>query len=270
MTETDYVLGTHDEEIERLGLQHRVWLAHATDAWGRAGFGEGQTLIDLGAGPGYATIELARLVGPQGRVIAIERSRRFLDHLESERSRLGLSQVDVVEADLNQRLDLRCAADGLWCRWVAAFIHDPRHVISGLRGLLRDRARAVFHEYGEYKTWRLLPDSPELNEFVDVVIASWRADGGEPDVGRAIPGWLQASGFTVESVRPIIEVITPSDVMWQWPRAFVKNGTERLQALGALAPARAQRIRDAFDEAERTPGIRLATPLVLETIARAT
>jgi len=269
MTETEYVLGTHDEEIARLGLQHRVWLAHATAAWGRAGFAEGQTIIDLGAGPGYATIELARLVGPQGRVIAIERSRRFLDHLESERARLGLPHIDVIEADLDRGLDLRPAADGLWCRWVVAFVRDPRQVISGLRGMLREGARVAFHEYGEYKTWRLLPDSPELNEFVDVVIASWRADGGEPDGGRAIPGWLQASGFTVESVKPIIEVVTPSDFMWQWPRAFVKNGTERLQALGALDAARAQRIRDAFDEAENTPGTRLVTPLVLETIARA-
>ncbi len=24
-TDRDYVLGTHDEELERLGLQHRVW-----------------------------------------------------------------------------------------------------------------------------------------------------------------------------------------------------------------------------------------------------
>ncbi len=39
--------------------------------------------------------------------------------------------------------------------------------------------------------------------------------------------------------------------------------------LGALDAARAQRIRDAFDEAENTPGTRLVTPLVLETIARA-
>src|SRR6516164_179843 len=50
-TEKDYVLGTHDEEIERLGLQNRVWLSRAADAWHRAGFDHGQTLLDLGCGP---------------------------------------------------------------------------------------------------------------------------------------------------------------------------------------------------------------------------
>ena len=36
-TETDYVLGTHDEEIARLGIQHQVWRPYMLDAWSRAG-----------------------------------------------------------------------------------------------------------------------------------------------------------------------------------------------------------------------------------------
>ena len=41
MAETDYVLGTHDDEIARLGLQHRVWRDAVTAAWQRAGITEG-------------------------------------------------------------------------------------------------------------------------------------------------------------------------------------------------------------------------------------
>ena len=73
--ERDYVLGTHDDEIVRLGLQHRVWRARTHDAWRRAGFTIGQTLLDVGCGPGYASLDLAELVGPTGRVVAIDRSR---------------------------------------------------------------------------------------------------------------------------------------------------------------------------------------------------
>ena len=35
--ERDYVLGTHDEEMARLGLQHEVWRAAVLDCWKRAG-----------------------------------------------------------------------------------------------------------------------------------------------------------------------------------------------------------------------------------------
>ena len=35
--ERDYLLGTHDAEVQRLGLQHRVWRPRVLDAWRRAG-----------------------------------------------------------------------------------------------------------------------------------------------------------------------------------------------------------------------------------------
>src|SRR5258708_21651917 len=61
--ERDYVLGTHDDEVARLGLQHRVWRARALDAWRRPGFTVGQTLLDIGCGPGLASADLAEIVG---------------------------------------------------------------------------------------------------------------------------------------------------------------------------------------------------------------
>src|SRR5258706_6203782 len=88
--ERDYVLGTHDDEIERLALQHRVWRPRALDAWRRAGFTVGQTLLDVGCGPGMATLDLSEIVGPTGRIVAMDRSRRFLDVLESRRTQRGL------------------------------------------------------------------------------------------------------------------------------------------------------------------------------------
>src|SRR6476659_10610081 len=60
----DYLLGTHDQEVRRLGVQHAVWRARVLDAWQRAGFGPGQAILDLGCGPGYAALDLAEVVGP--------------------------------------------------------------------------------------------------------------------------------------------------------------------------------------------------------------
>jgi hypothetical protein len=59
MAERDYVLGTDDDEIERLGLQRLVWRRPMLDAWHRAGITRGSRVIDVGAGPGFATSDLA-------------------------------------------------------------------------------------------------------------------------------------------------------------------------------------------------------------------
>ena len=81
----DYVLGTGDDEIQRLGVQH------TSSSGGREpsmpgsgrGFTVGQTLLDVGCGPGHASFDLAQIVGPAGRVRALDRSSRFLDWLRA-------------------------------------------------------------------------------------------------------------------------------------------------------------------------------------------
>ena len=80
--EKDYVLGTERAELERLGMQHQLWLAQAAEAWERAGFRPGQKLLDLGCGPGFATVDLAQRVGPRGQVVAVDIAERAVDHAE--------------------------------------------------------------------------------------------------------------------------------------------------------------------------------------------
>ena len=70
MAETEYILGTNEDEIDRLHLQHRVWRERMLDCWRRAGIGLGQTVVDVGCGPGFASLDLAAIVGPAGQVKA--------------------------------------------------------------------------------------------------------------------------------------------------------------------------------------------------------
>ncbi|MFN3389164.1 MAG: methyltransferase domain-containing protein, partial [Allosphingosinicella sp.] len=101
MSEDDYVLGTEAGEIARLGLQHRVWRGRMLDAFRRAGIWPGQTVLDIGAGPGYAAMDLAQAVGPQGRVIALERAGNFLRHLRQEAAAAGLAQIEARAHDVS-------------------------------------------------------------------------------------------------------------------------------------------------------------------------
>lgn len=263
----DYVLGTHDAEIERLALQHRVWRPRTLDGWRRAGFTIGQTILDVGCGPGYATLDLAEIVGSDGRVIAMDRSRRFLDTLEAARSERGLDQISVHEIDLGEGPLPSVQADGAWCRWILAFLERPRDLLRRVRDVLRPGAAFVIYEYFDYATWRLAPRSPELEEFVAAVIASWRASGGEPDIALELPRWLEELGFRLVSLHPIVDVVTPSNFVWHWPKSFIATGTRRLVELGDLTPERASAIRKAFAAAEKAPHTRMITPAVLETIA---
>src|SRR5437868_14425596 len=100
--ERDYVLGTHEEELARLGLQHRVWRSVALDCWQRAGITVGKRVLDVGAGPGYAAIDLAEIVGPSGEVVAFERSQNFIRAMETTCHTRSLANVKIHELDVRQ------------------------------------------------------------------------------------------------------------------------------------------------------------------------
>jgi len=265
--EKEYVLGTHDEEILRLGLQHRVWRPRALDGWRRAGFSTGQTIIDVGCGPGYASLDLAEIVGASGKVIAIDKSRRFLDSLEAARRNRGLTNIVSHELDLNEAQLPDVKADGAWTRWVYAFVKHPRELLARVAESLRPGGVYVIHEYIDYSTWRLAPRLPELEEYVAAVMESWRADGGEPDIGLELPSWLRELGFELQTLNPIVDIVPASNYVWEWPKAFIEVGMKRLVDLGRLRQQRASEILAAFAAAEAKPNTLMITPTVLEIIA---
>jgi SAM-dependent methyltransferase len=261
----DYLLGTGDVEIERLGLQHRVWRPVVLDAWRRAGITTGSRVLDVGAGPGWATLDLAEIVGPTGEVLAVERSGRFLRHARTVAH--GLSHVRFHEQDLMDGPLPSGGFDAAWCRWVACFVESPGRLVGSIAEALRPGGTVVFHEYADYRTWRLAPRRPAMERFVQRVIASWRATGGEPDVGLALPTLLRAAGFQVKDERPHVFTVRPDDYVWRWPSAFVHSGLERLQDLGEIDEAFAREVLSELAEAESDPGSLMITPLLLEVTA---
>ncbi len=260
-TERDYILGTHDDEVIRLGLQHRVWRPVVLDLWQRAGITVGKRVLDIGAGPGYAAIDLAEIVGPAGEVVAVERSTKFVSVIKEACRLRALNHVRIHELDLmSDDLPLR-PYDFSWCRWVISFVSDPAVLIKKLAAVMPKGSIAIFHEYVHYTTWRFSPRRPALERFAEQVGESWRATGGEPDIG------LFANGFIVRSAVPRIYCVRPSDYMWQWPAAFIESGTSRLQELGRVKEEFVKEVKAEFAKAEEDPDSLMLTPLVLEIVA---
>jgi len=258
----DYVLGTEADEIERLGLQHRVWRDRTLDAWRRAGIRSGHVVADVGAGPGWASADLSQIVGPEGRVIALERSASFLAALRAR----ALPNVDARAQDVAGDHFGDAFADAAWCRWVLSFVEAPEKTVANIAGALKPGGVAIFHEYADYGAWRMMPPDPEQERFRSLVMQSWREAGGEPDVARWLPEWLQAAGLEIVEMRPLTEIVGPSDPAWQWPAAFMAVGARRLAALGYVSDEEAERFGTLLDRAPARA--RMVTPLVAEVIAR--
>jgi len=265
--ERDYVLGTHDEELARLGLQHRVWRPVVLDCWRKAGITVGSRVLDIGAGPGYATVDLAEIVGPAGEVVALERSNKFVNALREAVRARSLANVKIHELDLMTDSFPEDEFDFSWCRWVLSFVSDPALLVHKLGNAMRKGSMSIFHEYGHYETWRFFPRLPNQERFREHVIATWRESGGEPDSATSLPALLSANGFVIRSATPHIFCVGPNDYMWQWPATFIATYLPRLIEMGRIDQKFADQVRADLAGAEKNANALMITPLVLEIIA---
>jgi len=270
MAEKDYVLGTHDEEIARLGLQHFVWRQRTAALWEKAGIDRGSRVLDIGAGPGFAASDLAETVGTGGEVLALERSDRFIAFGRDRLASLDLGHARYRPTDLVSDDFGASGYDAAWCRWVMSFVSDPRLVLEKVAAALAPGGRFVCHEYVDYGTWTFLPPRRAHERFVEATMRSWRETGGEPDIGRFLPELLRDAGFRVTSVEPVVFEMKPGTFTWQWPSAYVNGSARRLAQNGYLTDQEAEETLQEFAEAEREDGTVMLSPMVVAIIAERT
>jgi SAM-dependent methyltransferase len=262
-----YFLGTHDEELERLGLQHRVWRPTVLECWRRAGIGTGSKVLDVGAGPGFAAADLAQIVGPGGRVVAVERSARFVEAGRAMLASHGHTNVAYHELDLMTDPLPASGMDASWCRWVACFVASPARLLDSIAAVIRPGGIAIFHEYIEYDTLRITTTGPRMREFVQQVEQGWRGAGGEPNIAPAVVHLLQERGFSIRDAIPRVFCVRPGDAMWQWPATFIDIHLRHQLELGRIEPSWANAVRAEFAAAEGQAATLLITPMVLEIVA---
>src|SRR5262249_35009692 len=94
-----YVLGDTGTEHARLIRQAAIFDPFTERLFRDAGVGPGQRVLDVGSGVGDVAMLAARLVGPTGTVVGVERDAGTMARARARVAQAGLENVTFVEAD---------------------------------------------------------------------------------------------------------------------------------------------------------------------------
>ena len=120
---------------------------------------EGSTVADIGAGSGYYTVRLARLVGPKGRVYANDLQPGMLDLMRRRLEREKLANVELV---LGTDSDPRLPPESLDLALMVDVYHEfsqPQAMLRRIREALKPGGRLILLEYRGEDEW--IPIRPE-------------------------------------------------------------------------------------------------------------
>ena len=267
MTESDaYILGTDQEELDRLELQHKVWASETRKGWSNAEFHEGQTILDLGCGPGSCSVELAEIVGPNGKVVALDRSKSFITYLNALAKKLNLP-IATIHSDFNAMKLEDGSLDGVYSRWALAWIPNPEEIIAKVVKALKPGGRMVFHEYFDWSTHHVYPEAKNLTKGINSALKSFKESDSEIDIGAFIPEILGSYEVKIVSNRLMPKLASPDTDEWKWPTTFYKSYFPRLIEMSYLTRPEVENAFSELEEIEKLHFARLACPLMIEIIA---
>ena len=268
-SEGDYLLRTDQEELARMGLQHSLWRPVAEDLWEAAGIGPGMRVLDLGCGPGDASLDLAEKVGPEGSVLAIDRSPPFLGHLKERVKEKGWEgRVETKEVDFC-KLGLETdSLDAVWARWAFCWDPDPSATLAQVAQALRPGGILIVQDYLKYGGLRLEPREPAFERVVEAVLRSWEDSGGDPDICSRLPILMGDNDLLLEQDIHLTRTISPDEPMWEWPTTFFLSFVPELVGLGLLGGEEEEAFKKAWERASSNPETRFPLPPMRGQIAK--
>jgi len=181
-----YALGSTDAEHERL-IRQAARLAPFTERFFRdAGIGPGQRVLDIGSGVGDVAMLTAKLVGPSGEVVGVERDAGAIARALARVAEAGLRNVSFTQSDVSQIPGSK-PFDAVVGRFILQFLPDPVAVLRSLSRLVRAGGILAFHEVSYAPFLILTAHLPLWAAAASLIHETFRLSGANRDGLRSLP-----------------------------------------------------------------------------------
>jgi len=140
-----YWLTRDEAEARRLILQARMFDPFMRTAMERAGIGEGMTVLDVGTGAGDVAMLAANLVGPRGRVLAVDLDARAIELARARALAAGMTNIEFIVGDC-RTVALPRRIDAIVGRLVLMYVADPAATVRMLADRLESGGIVLFQE----------------------------------------------------------------------------------------------------------------------------
>ncbi|MER7556150.1 methyltransferase domain-containing protein [Nocardioides sp. NPDC126508] len=234
----------HHESVLR---SHRWRTAENSAAYLLAHLSPEQRLLDVGAGPGTITLDLA---GRVAHVTATEIGKTELELSRRAAETGGVTNIDFRVEDVHALSIEDAAYDVVHAHQVLQHVADPVQALREMRRVTRPGGVVAVRDsdYAGFVWW---PESAELTEWLRLYHRAARANGGEPDAGRRLTSWARAAGFTdITATSSTWCFADPEDRAWwggMWADRFTDSAVARqLVDSGDATTADLARVADGW------------------------
>ena len=236
-------------ELDRLQLQSLVWEPAGRRLLDELGEGVGLRTLDIGCGClGWLRL-LSNWVGPTGQCTGTEIADSMVEAAREFCLSENLTNVRIVIDDLfNSRLP-EASFDLVHARFQLAPIGKFEDQINCYLKLVAPGGYLVLED-PDTASWHFVPDAPQTNRLIELILQAFTAHGGDFNAGRYEFDLLTNAGFEPQ-IRAEITALTPTHPYLHLPIQFATSLRPRLLEIYD---------HDALDELVASAAREIATP----------
>ena len=225
-----YALGATEPEHERLIWQAQRAAPATERLFREAGIGLGQRVLDIGSGVGDVAILLARLVGPSGEVLGIERETASIAKACARVAEARLHNVTFTQCDVGDIPGGR-PFDAAVGRFILMFLPDPVAVLRSLVKVVRPGGVLAFLEPSWAPVLARLAPLPLWSKTAALILDTFLRTGANPEMGADMYTAFQKAGLPAPTMRLEMPLGKDPDFA-EWFYGLVRTLQPQMRELG--------------------------------------
>jgi ubiquinone/menaquinone biosynthesis C-methylase UbiE len=182
-------------EVDRLHAQVDLFWAAEERVYEDLRLADAHSVVELGCGPGFLLAKLRAHFGVP-RVVGLELDELLVSHAQRHLADLGFDDVEVVTGSITRTGFPDSSFDFAVSRLVLEHVPDPDAALRETYRILRPGGTAIFVDNDFDMHVITHPAIPELRDLYDAYCRLRTVQGGNPQIGRLLPGLMRAAGLT--------------------------------------------------------------------------
>ncbi len=217
---------------------------------------DGHRLLDLGCGPGTITVDLAELIGP-GEVVGVDQADAVLEEARSLATARGRSNVRFQAADAYDLPFDDASFDVVFAHQVLQHVARPLDALREAHRVLRSGGLIAVRD-ADYATMVHAPHDGRLDRWLQLYDTVARSNGGEPNAGRFLRGWVLEAGFIEDTTTASAWCYADEAGTATWAGQWASRVTQgafatRAVEIGAASQAELEEVAEAWRSWARQP-----------------
>ncbi len=263
----EYLLGVNKTELERLRFQHGVWKENTDSFLNRLKIQKGWKCLDVGAGPGFVSMDLRQRVGAKGEVTALEPSEFYLAWLAKQSAKKGWKNIKTLQGTAETTELPKNHYNLIFVRWVIAFVPDPAKFLLPLINSLKKGGTLAIMDYW-YEGLSLYPQGGAFDGAAQAVRKYYHSGGGDPYVTGKIPELLRAQKLNVVDFTPTQLAGGPDSDIIEWAHRFFVPHLPLMAEAGNCTKEEAEAMAQDWLAHRKNANTIFFTPIVVHIAGR--